>query len=118
MPQELGGVVGLRHPGRQGVPRRLRGRDPDHPPHTCCGPCAADTGQRAGLPAPGRGIDHHHPPVTGQRRVRRCRLVHPQPGLRDLRVRGFCVPAQRGVELRGGTPSSRADSSRDRCGAP
>jgi hypothetical protein len=49
--QELGGVVGLGHPGGQGVAGGLRGRDPYYWP-SGCGPHPGGFGHHSRLPDP------------------------------------------------------------------
>ena len=56
--QELGGVVGHRDPGGEGVAGGLGRGDPDHLPQARGGPGLAGFGQHAGLAGAGRSVDY------------------------------------------------------------
>ena len=101
--QELGGVVGLRDPGGQGVAGRLGRRDPDDPAQPGRGPRPARGGQDPCFPGSGGCVDHRDALAVGQDRQRGGGLVLTQPCARApiLRVlRAGRVASQRAVELR------------------
>ena len=87
--QELGGVVGHRDPGGQGVAGRLGRGDADHRAEPGFGPDPGGLGQHPGLPGPGRRVDHRDEPAIGQRRPARRR-----PGPRAARC-PCAYPARR-----------------------
>ena len=115
--EELGGVVGPRDPGGEGVPRGLRRRDPDHRAQPGLGPGAGGLGQHAGLARSGRGVDHRDEPAVGQRRERGGGLVLAQPGPRAPRAARAraCRPARRRVARR--RRRARARPARAPCAA-
>ena len=102
--QELGGVVGLRDPGGQGVAGRLGRRDADDPAEPGRLPRLAYCGQHLRLAGSGGRVDHRDAPAVGQHRQRRGGLIFPQPGARARRpcalVRVWRAAGQRAFELR------------------
>ena len=85
--QELGGVVGLRDAGSQGVAGRLGRRDTDHPAQPCRRPCPARRGQHPCLAGSRGRVYHRDPSAVGQHRQCRGGLIHAQAGARARRVR-------------------------------
>ena len=102
--QELGGVVGLRDPGGQGVAGRLGRRDADDPAEPGRRPRLARRGQHPRLAGPGGRVDHRDAPAVGQHRQRGGGLILAQPGARARAACASCASVraagQRGLELR------------------
>jgi hypothetical protein len=95
--QELGGVVGHRDSGGQGVAGRLRRGDPDHRAQPGPRPRVADCGQHVGLAGPGRRVDDGDARAVGQDRQRGGGLVFAQADLRAWCVCVWRVAGQRVV---------------------
>ena len=113
--QELGGVVGLGHPGGQGVAGGLRGRDPDDRP-SGRGPEPGGFGHHPRLARSGRRVDHGDALAVGQHRQHSRGLIGSQPGtfgmmiLNFLRASGQRVlePRQVGAECSRGVGAGQA----------
>ena len=100
--QELGGVVGHRDSGGQGVAGGLGRGDADHRAEPGFGPDPGGLGQHPGLPGSGRRVEHRDEPAVGQRGERGGGLVLAQPAARArvLRVARACATGQRVLEPR------------------